>query len=100
MRDADRVFVAEGDRALHDVAELAHVAGPLVSLEARERVVFDREELALRVAARGRDELAGERRDLAATRAERREGVADPLPPGEQGFAVSAPPLSGIAAVG
>jgi len=65
--------------ALHRVAQLAHVAGPLVPEEDRHRVARDRRRRASELARRGCEEHLRERLELGPSLAERRIVRVTPL---------------------
>ena len=77
VRQAQHAVRTHHDRALDQVAELAHVAGPVVALERRQRLgghLADRPSEARALAAR---EVLDEERDVLATLAQRRQPDRD-----------------------
>ena len=63
----------EDERALHEVLELAHVAGPVVRLERAPGVLADPRRAAVHRRRVAREEVQGERTDLLAPLAQRRQ---------------------------
>src|SRR6185503_13378785 len=69
----DHRAAREERRALDDVAELAHVAGPVVRPQAVERRAGERERRAAQRPELLLEEVAGEERDLLPPASERRQ---------------------------
>ncbi len=73
VRALDPLVLAEQDRPLEHVLELADVAGPRMRLERRDRVVGDADDLLLQPLVELLDDVLHEQRDVADPLAQRRD---------------------------
>ena len=73
--DAEAVGFGQHDGAEHGILELAHIAGPAVAAEQRQRIGADRADVLALFSGDPGEEMPHQVGDILGTLAERREGM-------------------------